>query len=85
MFCCRVRRKRHEEKTFGVFFQNQWKMREHRSLSVSCPCVQQRAGGQRRNRPGRWGRGQGGLQGRWWSSQTQRQKEKDEEEEEEDR
>lgn len=77
-------RNRHEEKTFDVFFQRQCKTREQRSLSVSCPCVQQRSRGQRRNRSGLWGQGQGGLQGRRWSSLTQMEEEEEREEEEEE-
>ena len=64
----RYRRNQQHEKRFALFVQSQCKMRELRSLSESCPCFQQSTGGQRRNRPERWGQGRGGLQGRRWSS-----------------
>lgn len=68
MFRCWVQRNQDEVNRFPVFFQSQWKVREWKRECVSCPCVQGCKVGQRRNQPGLWGLGQGGPQGRWWSS-----------------
>lgn len=78
MFCCCVQRNQCEEKRFAL---SRCKRRVRRSLSVSCPRVQQWTGGRGKNQSGQWGQGQGGLQGSRRNSSVQGQKEEEEEEE----